>query len=116
AGAGGSGRVLAPPGGGLHPRRGDPRRRRLRIGHGQPGPPIESRAPMIYCVVPAELADELYPKLAKYYEEDPNVKVIIDRRKSDRRSGEDRRAGEREEEEEAAPIAEVLPIDGRREQ
>jgi hypothetical protein len=69
---------------------------------------------MIYCVVPAELADELYPKLAKYYEDDPNVKVIIDRRKSDRRSGEDRRAGEREEEE--AELADVLPMDGRREQ
>ena len=69
---------------------------------------------MIYCVVPAELADELYPKLAKYYEDDPNVKVIIDRRKSDRRSGEDRRAGEREDE--PAEMAEVLPIDGRREQ
>jgi hypothetical protein len=67
---------------------------------------------MIYCVVPAELADELYPKLAKYYEDDPNVKVIIDRRKSDRRSGEDRREGEREDE----PVADVLPIDGRREQ
>ena len=46
---------------------------------------------MIYCVVPEELADELYPKLAKYYEDDPNVKVIIDRRKSERRAGEDRR-------------------------
>jgi len=69
---------------------------------------------MIYCVVPAELADELYPKLSKYYEDDPNVKVIIDRRKSDRRSGEDRRAGEREEE--PAELADVLPIDGRREQ
>jgi len=69
---------------------------------------------MIYCVVPAELADELYPKLAKYYEDDSNVKVIIDRRKSDRRAGEERRrAGEREEEEE---VADVLPIDGRREQ
>ena len=67
---------------------------------------------MIYCVVPAELADELYPKLAKYYEDDPNVKVIIDRRQSDRRSGEDRREGEREDE----PVADVLPIDGRREQ
>src|SRR3954454_18086791 len=70
---------------------------------------------MIYCVVPAELADELYPKLAKYYEDDPNVKGIIDRRKSDPRAGEQRRrAGEREEEEEE--IADVLPIDGRREQ
>jgi len=67
---------------------------------------------MIYCVVPAELADELYPKLAKYYEDDPNVKVIIDRRKSDRRAGEERRRqGEREEE----VVADVLPIDGRRE-
>ena len=46
---------------------------------------------MIYCVVPEELADELYPKLAKYYEDDPNVKVIIDRRKAERRAGEDRR-------------------------
>jgi hypothetical protein len=68
---------------------------------------------MIYCVVPEELADELYPKLAKYYEDDPNVKVIIDRRKSDRRAGEDRRGGEREDEE---PVADVLPMDGRREQ
>ena len=68
---------------------------------------------MIYCVVPEELADELYPKLAKYYEDDPNVKVIIDRRKSDRRAGEDRREGEREDEE---PMADVLPIDGRRAQ
>jgi len=40
---------------------------------------------MIYCVVPQELADELYDKLSKYYEDDPNVKVIIDRRKGDRR-------------------------------
>jgi hypothetical protein len=63
-------------------------------------------------VVPEELADELYPKLSTYYEDDPNVKVIIDRRKSDRRAGEDRRDAERDEE----PVADVLPIDGRREQ
>ena len=41
---------------------------------------------MIYCVVPEELAPELYDKLADYYKDDPNVKVIIDRRKSERRS------------------------------
>jgi hypothetical protein len=40
---------------------------------------------MIYCVVPQELADELYDKLSKYYEDDPNVKVIIDRRRGERR-------------------------------
>jgi hypothetical protein len=40
---------------------------------------------MIYCVVPEELAPELYDRLASYYEDDPNVKVIIDRRRADRR-------------------------------
>ena len=40
---------------------------------------------MIYCVVPHELADELYDKLRAYYEDDPNVEVIIDRRKAERR-------------------------------
>jgi hypothetical protein len=41
---------------------------------------------MIYCVVPRPLADDLYPKLASYYEDEPNVTVIIDRRRSDRRA------------------------------
>jgi hypothetical protein len=41
---------------------------------------------MIYCVVPEELAPELYDKLADYYKDDSNVKVIIDRRKSERRT------------------------------
>lgn len=40
---------------------------------------------MIYCVVPEPLADELYAKLASYYADDPNVSVIVDRRKSERR-------------------------------
>ena len=43
---------------------------------------------MIYCVVPQALADELYDKLVDYYKDDPNVKVIIDRREGpDRRRG-----------------------------
>ena len=41
---------------------------------------------MIYCVVPRELADELYPKLVKHYENDENVTVVVDRRESDRRA------------------------------
>jgi hypothetical protein len=40
---------------------------------------------MIYCVVPEPLADELFDKLSQYYADDPNVEVIIDRRKSSRR-------------------------------
>ena len=44
---------------------------------------------MIYCVVPQELAPELYDKLANYYASDPNVEVIIDRRQGERRDGGD---------------------------
>ncbi|HEX3874452.1 MAG TPA: hypothetical protein VHW26_09930 [Solirubrobacteraceae bacterium] len=40
---------------------------------------------MIYCVVPPELADELFDKLTAHYSEDPNVTVIVDQRKSERR-------------------------------
>jgi hypothetical protein len=40
---------------------------------------------MIYSVVPEEMAPELYERLVEYYKDDPNVKVIIDRRKSERR-------------------------------
>ena len=40
---------------------------------------------MIYCVVPEALADELFDKLTAYYAEDPNVEVIVDRRRSSRR-------------------------------
>ncbi len=52
---------------------------------------------MIYCVVPEALADELYDKLEKYYSEDPNVKVIIDRRSSERRTPDERRDDHRED-------------------
>jgi hypothetical protein len=40
---------------------------------------------MIYCVVPEELAPELYDQMVAYYADDPGVEVIIDRRKSERR-------------------------------
>ncbi len=41
---------------------------------------------MIYCVVPKALADDLLPKLTKYYEDEENVTVIVDRRQFDRRA------------------------------
>ena len=43
---------------------------------------------MIYCVIPAELKDELFDRLVEYYKDNPNVEVIIDRR-----TGPDRRQG-----------------------
>ena len=54
---------------------------------------------MIYCVVPEELAPELYDRLADYYKDDPNVKVIIARRKSERRG---RTGGEGDEQQQRA--------------
>jgi len=43
---------------------------------------------MIYCVIPRGLEDELFDKMVSYYEDNPNVTVIVDRRE-----GDDRRAG-----------------------
>jgi hypothetical protein len=40
---------------------------------------------VIYCVVPEALSDELFDKLTAYYSDDPNVTVIVDRRKGSRR-------------------------------
>jgi hypothetical protein len=40
---------------------------------------------VIYCVIPEPLADDLLGKLTDYYSGDPNVEVIVDRRKASRR-------------------------------
>ena len=47
---------------------------------------------MIYCVIPRELANELYDKMVDYYKDNPNVTVIVDRRegKDRRKEGEQR--------------------------
>ena len=50
---------------------------------------------MIYCVVPEVLADELFGKLTNYYADDPNVEVIVDRRKADRRDRTSTAGGQR---------------------
>jgi hypothetical protein len=53
---------------------------------------------MIYCVIPPELEGELYQRMVDYYADNPEVQVIIDRRRggaNDRRRG--REAGEFQE-------------------
>ena len=40
---------------------------------------------MIYCVVPQELADELYDQMVAHYRDNPNVTVIVDRRQGPNR-------------------------------
>ena len=41
---------------------------------------------MIYCVVPPELGEEAYRRLVEHYRDNPNVKVIMDRRHGERRT------------------------------
>ncbi len=40
---------------------------------------------MIYSVVPPELGEEVYARLVERYKDNPNITVIMDRRKADRR-------------------------------
>jgi hypothetical protein len=51
---------------------------------------------MIYCVIPEELASDLYDKMQTYYREDSNVEVIIDRRQGERRQRGSESGGNRE--------------------
>jgi hypothetical protein len=45
---------------------------------------------VIYCVIPRELVEDLYDKMVDYYQDNPNVEVIVERRDGpDRREGED---------------------------
>ena len=46
---------------------------------------------MIYCVVPPELGDESFRRLVEHYKDNPNVKVILDRRQGERRTDRSRR-------------------------
>lgn len=46
---------------------------------------------MVYCVVPADLADELHEPLRAFYSDDRQIEVIVERRAAERRQPEDRR-------------------------
>lgn len=53
--------------------------------HRRSDPLSNSILPVIYCVVPEALTEELFDKLADYYADDTAVMVIVDRRRSSRR-------------------------------
>jgi hypothetical protein len=40
---------------------------------------------MIYCVVPPEFGEEAYERLVEHYKDNPNITVIVDRRRGERR-------------------------------
>lgn len=57
-------------------------------GGGVHAPPPYNQSSVIYCVVPPELKDELFDRLVEYYKDNPDVTVIVDRRRGpDRRKG-----------------------------
>ena len=51
---------------------------------------------MIYCVIPEALEEELFDKLSRYYADDDNVEVIVDRRHGSRRERGSGSGGQRE--------------------
>ena len=50
---------------------------------------------VIYCVVPEDLTGELLDRLTAYYADDPNVTVIVERRKTSRRDRSSTAGGQR---------------------
>jgi hypothetical protein len=51
---------------------------------------------VIYCVIPEALSGELLDRLTEYYAGDPNVTVIVDRRRGSRRDRHSASGGQRE--------------------
>ncbi|HVE68128.1 MAG TPA: sigma-70 family RNA polymerase sigma factor [Solirubrobacteraceae bacterium] len=52
--------------------------------------------PIIYCVIPADLAGELHESLREHFRDEPGVQVVVEQRSTDRRSAADRRAARAE--------------------
>jgi RNA polymerase sigma-70 factor, ECF subfamily len=52
--------------------------------------------PVVYCLIPAALAEELHAPLRDHYAGDTGIEVVVDRRGGERRSSVDRRAVEDE--------------------
>lgn len=55
---------------------------------------------IIYCIIPADLADQLHETLRDFFREEPGIQVVVEQRATDRRAAADRRRepGEVEEE------------------
>ncbi len=54
-------------------------------GHVLPFARANQEAALIYCVVPPELGEDAYRRLVEHYKDNPNIKVIMDRRQGERR-------------------------------
>jgi RNA polymerase sigma-70 factor (ECF subfamily) len=47
--------------------------------------------PVLYCLIPPDLAADVHDELRRHFADDPEVEVVVERRRQDRRSGRDRR-------------------------
>jgi RNA polymerase sigma-70 factor (ECF subfamily) len=52
---------------------------------------VPRTSPIIYCIIPGDLADELHESLRAFFREDAAVQVVVEQRSTDRRSPRDRR-------------------------
>jgi RNA polymerase sigma-70 factor (ECF subfamily) len=50
------------------------------------------RRPVVYCLIPPDLAGSLHDVLRRHFRDDPRVEVVVDRRHNERRAGAERRA------------------------
>jgi RNA polymerase sigma-70 factor (ECF subfamily) len=49
--------------------------------------------PVVYCLIPRDLAPRLHEQLRRHFADDPAVEVVVEQRAAERRRGGDRRAG-----------------------
>jgi RNA polymerase sigma-70 factor, ECF subfamily len=53
---------------------------------------VDETSPIVYCVVPRDLASKLHDTLQRHFADDPEVEVVVERRGTERRLEEERRA------------------------
>jgi RNA polymerase sigma-70 factor, ECF subfamily len=68
--------------------------------------------PVVFCQVPRRLVGEVHDQVRHHFADNPNVEVIVERRRGDRRSGKDRRR--RDEPFEGEDRRRIRNVDGRR--
>jgi RNA polymerase sigma-70 factor (ECF subfamily) len=68
---------------------------------------------MIYCVIPRELAGKLHEPLRRHFRDDPDIEVVVERRRCERRTA-DRRGGAAEAAEAEAERRRIHNPTGRR--
>jgi RNA polymerase sigma-70 factor (ECF subfamily) len=54
----------------------------------------EEVRPVVYCLVPRDLAPRLHEQLRRHFAGDPSVEVVVERRRFERRGGRDRRGAQ----------------------